>query len=290
MNEETKEILKKAADVREIKADIQERYDIEFPNVWTEPIWAGRSMEEIQLIDKRKAVIGEFAEQRECYSVVSDQYKVASHEEGIHFLEQALEKVQEYGEPVIRPTMWKNGGAMKVEVTFPEVLYEVRKGDALNPKVILKNSYDTTQAFSVVFGALQQVCTNGLHAFKVQAALKGKHTQSLDVSSIVKNISTGMEKFSEQVGLWKTWAEKQLKKEEWETLFEALPFSDKQKEKIVELPITGRDTTINAMTLKGTVNKWDAHSAVTQFLTHEVNDSVYREDKAIAVSRIFHIN
>lgn len=289
MNQETKDAIQQAKEIQEIKEEIRGKYEIEFPEVWTEPIWSGRSKEEMTLIPDKKAVLGGFQEETMYYSVVSEKYKVVSHEEGLHRLEEALLKMKEYGELEIRPTMWKRGGAMKVEVTFPEINLEVKPGDQLQPKVILKNSYDTTQAFSVSFGALQMVCSNGLYAFMIQAALKRKHMQSLDVSDIVKNISVGMERFSEQVGLWSDWTHKQLSNDEWGVIYEELPFTDKQKENILALPIQGDvDNTLNNMILKGSVNKWEAHNAVTQFLTHHVPESVNREDKSVSVGRTFH--
>jgi len=259
--------------------------DTYFPEPKFEPLSFGRRT--VFPYSGKKALVDIKSETPTPFAIVSDEYKLTKHEEVLDEVLTALKELPEYGEPDIKPKMINGGAKMIVEITFPEVDFEIRPGDKINPKAIIRNSYDLQWKLSMEYGARQLVCSNGLIAYRKKGGSSMLHRQNLSLLEITKALSEGMAEYSEQVGIWKEWAQKQLDSAETEKILEALPFGEKYNEKILSLPQTSTGLTIQEMLEKDELTKWDMYSVVTQFLTHEVESEMVKAEKGEEVAKIF---
>src|SRR5512137_3054858 len=249
------EFLKEVARAEEIQGSIREEFPtVEFPNVYSEPVWYGRTADGISKVDGRMAVIGEFKGDRYVYAIPSEQYKILPHEEVIHNLKTRLATLQEYGEPAIKVSLLNNGAYMRVNVQFPMVNMEVKPGDKMRPAVDVYNSYDLSRELELTWGAYQLICSNGAVAFRVQERISGKHRLNLNLGHNLDRITEGLESYSEQIGIWRAWATKQLEGPEWTKLWDALPFGGDHRKKLLELKQAGTNHTLQEYIDKGSVN------------------------------------
>jgi hypothetical protein len=295
-------ILEEMKRVQDIRADVRERYPtVKFPDVYKEPIWIGRTRDDIEVQKDSVAICGSLQEDqsdRIRYAYASNQYKIVTHEEAVLSIETALKDMPEFGQPEIVVSLLNTGALMRTRVTFPEAKYEVREGEPVNPQANLFNSYDMSKRLLSQFGARELVCSNGLIAFKVRSSIGQKHRLNIDVGYITSEITSGMQQFSEQVGLWSNWAKKELKEPDWIEVWDALPFGGKKnelgeqtgryREQLLDYPRKLDRKTIRGMLTDGSVNVWDAHSIITQFITHEIESENVQIKTTRDVARIFH--
>ncbi len=103
------------------------------------------------------------------------------------------------------------------------------------------------------------------------------------------NMSLGMGKMSEQYQIWNGWSKVLLDKAQAETLLDALPISETQTEKILELPEMGTGMVLKSRLNKGAkVSGWQVNSLVTQYFSNEVNESASRINTESAISEAMH--
>ena len=69
---------------------------------------------------------------------------------------------------------------MDFVVRFPEVEYEIRPNDKLNPEIHGKNSYDKSLEQYWDYWCWRQICSNGMFAMAIEKVIGGKHRQCLD--------------------------------------------------------------------------------------------------------------
>lgn len=302
MEKEVQDVMDEMKRVQDVRADVRERYpETKFPDVYKEPIWIGRQRDDIELQQDSVAICGSYCPDqtdRIRYAYASNQYKIVTHEEAVLSIETALKDMPEFGQPEIQVSLLNTGALMRTIVTFPEAKYEVRDGEPVNPQTNLFNSYDLSKRLLSQFGARELVCLNGLIAFKVRASIGQKHRLNIDVGYITSEITSGMAQFSEQVGLWSSWAKKELKEPEWIKVWDALPFGGKKnklgeetgryREQLLDYPRKLDRKTIRGMLTDGSVNVWDAHSIVTQFISHEIDSENVQIEKTREVARVFH--
>jgi len=288
--------------IQAVQKDVRERYPyVKFPNVYKQPAWKGRTKENLTLIKDRTWICGSWAEDQSDeieYANASNQYKIVTHEDAVIRIETALKDMPEFGLPNIRIGLLNEGALLRARVVFPDAKYEVREKEPVNPMANLYNSYDMSTRLLSQFGAEELVCTNGLVAFKVRSSIGQKHRLNIDTDYIVSEISAGMKQFSDQVGLWQHWAKKELKQPEWIEVWDALPFggttnelgeqTGRHREELLDYPRKLDRKTIRGMLKDGRVNAWDAHSIITQFISHEIDSENVQIDKTKKVAKAFH--
>lgn len=114
---------------------------------------------------------------------------------------------------------------------------------------------------------------------EVFAQYSNRHIGTLSMTDFRASLVEGMEKYAEQVSLWHQWGEKILTAPIYEEIWEELPFSNKQKEEIEALPIRAvGNVPLLDYVKREKVDMWTLHSAMTQFVTHNVNSEVARVD------------
>jgi len=257
-----------------------------FPNVYLDHLWRGIDGKEH--VKGKSAIVMELNGEERVTNICSDQYKIVEHEIAVDHFEKVVSSFQEYGKPVIRVSLMSEGAKLSCSASFPECTTKVGK-DLLRPRAGIKNSLDLGWEYESWFGAMVERCTNGILMFKRLINGRQKHRLSLDLNEHMSNMSLGMSKMSEQYLIWNGWAKIQLDKAEADTILDALPISETQTEKILELPEIGTGKTLKAGLSKGKkITGWDLNSLVTQYFSNEVDESASRIDKESAISEIMH--
>jgi len=260
--------------------------DTPFPNVYMDHIWRG--IDGKQHIEGKSAIVVEHKGEEYVSAICSDQYKLVEHEIAVDHFEKVVNTFEEYGKPVINISLLLNGSRLICEANFLECTTKVGK-DKLAPRAGIKNSLDLGWEYESWFGAKIERCTNGLLMFKKLIKGKQKHRLNLDLNEHMEKMSLGMSKISDQYLIWNEWAKIQFNKAQADTILEALPISKKQVEKILELPETGTGKVLKETLSKGNaVTGWDLNSVVTQYFSHEVDESVGKFNQESAISEAMH--
>ena len=275
--------------LEETKADVRERYpDVPWVDVYTDPIWRGRSPNTKEKVEGRHAVVGVpvDSDEERVYCVASEQYQIVRPEVAVSQFEQALSGFDEYGKPTITIQVFGGGAKWFVEALFPTKVKI--NGREISPKAGQKNSLDLGWEYSNWFGAYDWMCSNGMVSGHLEVLSKKKHRLNLDVINQTKKLTEGMHKMSDQFLIWEGWARKKLDQAGAEGFLEALPISDRQVEKIRELPEVGTNLTMGNLLRDNTLTVLGLHGLVTQYFTHEVEQSVSRLNREDKIATVFH--
>ena len=280
------EIFNEKSKLKEQCEEIRNQYPhVNWPDPAKEPLFYGRlSKSEIQ---GRHAIVNH--KTGDVFGLCSDDYALLRHEKVVYDIQNVVAEFQEYGNPEISIKLMDDGAKMVMTVKFPEAESTIVRKDKVVPLIKSKNSYDLKWQRHDQFGANQLICTNGLTAFKVNAALKKRHMNGLlDPEMFKSMLNVGMTQISEQLGIWQKWAETSLELPLFEEVTEKL-FSPAEREKILSLRLMEREEPLQALITRNEATIWDAHSALTQFLTHEVRSELRKEEDPDEVSRLFHL-
>jgi hypothetical protein len=270
--------------INEIKARVQANHpNLTFPDVQLEPLWWGRRPTE--RIAGRHAIVDQNTDM--VYNVCTDLYQPVPHEVVIDLVEQAALSMPEFGKPTFKVELLQAGAKLKVEALFKEIDYEIRKGDTINPKIDVFSSYDLGWKFGGRFGAFRLVCSNGMTVGKVFSSFKKRHLTSLDSSELKTSMLSGMSIYSEQTQLWSKWAETNILPEMYENIWEELPFSKAEREKIEALPQAGTGVTVAQLLERKDLTVWDFSNSVSQFATHEIRSEIRRVEIEPDIAKAF---
>lgn len=272
-----------AIQTAEIRAEISERYKMVFPDVVLEPIWWGRRPE--NKVAGRYAIVDQNTDV--VFNVCTDAYRPVYHELVIKNLEDAAAKLPEFGKPEIKVSLLDEGAKLRVNLMFPEVDHVIKTGDVLHPNADVLSSYDLGWKYRFDFGAFRLVCSNGLKVGEVFESYKKRHLTSLDPNILSDSLNAGMLRFSEQTDLWKKWADQKVLPELYENMWEELPFSKPEREKIENLRSAGSGLMIPAALRSGELTMWDAYNVMTQFATHEIKSELRQIDIGPKIARVF---
>lgn len=268
----------------EQRKEIQERYsNLKFPDPVLEPIWYGKRP--TNRVNGKKAIVDQSEDN--VFGICSDLYQIIHYEDIIKMVETTVKNLPEFGEIEILPQMIGNGEKMLIKAKFIGTEYEIKKGDVVNPQIAIRTSYDLGWKLVAMFGAFRLVCSNGMTVGKIFSKFAKRHMVSLEPASLTKSIQEGMINYSEQTGLWQKWANKKLTSEMYDTLWEALPFTPGEKEKIEALPEVATGLIFNDPIARKASSIWDFHSVLTQYITHEVKSEVRKTELESLVAKTF---
>ena len=218
---------------REERADVVQRVrelypETPFPSPYLTPLWVGRS--ELINVPGHFAVVQAIKDDKGEDNVhvfapcVTSEYNLVFHEEVVDAgLRLCAEFRGTYGEADISIGFLNEGAQMCLRALFPKSLHKI-KGSEIRPEIRVWNSYDTLRKFTVEFGALQMVCTNGLVAYRTNTRARKRHVQSLFIQEEFGTLEEGMASLNEQCGIWEDWAKKSITAHQTEVLIERLPF------------------------------------------------------------------
>jgi hypothetical protein len=255
-----------------------------FPKVSRRPLYFGSRSEKV-LVPGRRALVDIATDI--VFGIASDEYKLVHHESVIAKVAEAVGNLPEFGTPCWNLRLPAAGAKMVLEVKFPEVKYEVRVGDIINPKISVRQSYDLQWKMRSDFGAYRVVCSNGLTIGEKVFTYVNRHISTLDVGLMVEGIQTGMERFSENIGLWKKWADKKVLPSAYDTIWEELPFSPTEREKMEALPEADTKLLLPDALHKEVLTVWDFHNVVTQFVSHNLESEVRLAEIGPTIARVF---
>jgi len=269
---------------------IRGKIHIQFPNIeWPEPVmepvYSGRLKK--TLIEGRLAVKdlnnGHF------FDIVSDRYHLVTHEEVVHDMLTAVPT--EFGKSNVDIFIYDNGARVRTNVTFPDLpasIGEIKEGDIVNPRISAYSSYNRSTHQGIALGGEQLICSNGLVAFMESVRNKRKHIigSTITKEQLTEEIATFLTDFSKTTDLWRSWANRQLAKTELEEIVEALPFSETEQDKLLELPLMNNDGQFIKQLEKVTL--WDVNSAATQYARHEVRGEQRAIDLEEQIARVIY--
>ena len=218
--------------------------------------------------------------------IVSPGYQLVKHEDAIETVIQAIDKSPEFGKYDIETDIFGGGGKMKTKITFPDVKYNIGKGDPINPTIDIKNSYDTGWQYEVRFGAFRLICSNGLVIGKSFAFYVKKHTQSLDQEAVQQILIKGMEEFSEQTGIWKKWADRVTTSSEYEYAMKELDLTKKEQEAVHEQVEISSNLMLDDMKTKS-LSYWVFFNILSQYITHHVTSPIRKAKLESRARKIF---
>lgn len=245
------------------REEIREKFPhINFPNPVLEPIYFGRT-HKTQVQNKKLIRDANTGTQ---YAIVSNKYHKVHHEDVLRNLISAIP--DEFGEPVFDVNLLNDGALLAAEATFPAIASNIN-GSEQNLMVRIGNSYDTSLMLNWDWGAKELVCSNGLVAFVKKDASRARHLQGpITQMELQAHLTKVLETYSEQNDIWLKWSKRQLSELEFTNILEELPFSEKEKDSLIEIPIMNHDNTPLSKIEKPTV--WTINSAATQFAKHNV--------------------
>ena len=257
--------------------DVRQRYpDTQFPDVHMDNVFHGMQRIKSNLIKGRKAIVATLDEKPYVSAICSDQYMLIPHEWAVWRFEQILsteEAFKPLGRANIRPNLLGNNNVkMRLEATFPEANVKIAD-DQVAPRAGIKTSYDLSMEWEPWFGGRVKRCTNGLLMWGNLIEGGRKHKMSLDLERNIQRLIMGVEKLDEMFGIWDSWAKKRISQSKAYEMLEAAPLSDKQIEKIKELPEIGTNRTLETET---EVSPWLLNSIVTQYIEHELENTPAR--------------
>lgn len=273
--------------LQEERAEIRERYpNVTFPTPVLEPVWFGRREKKLvpatkAIIDKNTGVV---------MNLCSDQYKVVHYEDVIRMVEETTSNLTQYGKIQLCPQILSNGGKMKLSMKFPEASDLIRV-DNIFPKIDVFTSYDLSYRLMGRFGAFVLRCTNGMGTWKNFRQFARKHLQTLNILDLEHTILEGLEIFGLQVDSWREWDQKVIDLQTYEGIWQMLPFSEKEKEKIEVLP---EISSTNLTTIKDAMDRkaltvWGMNSILTQYLTHEVKSDIRRIELEPEIAKVMEL-
>jgi len=266
------DLLNQESKREDIVAEIHEKFsNVVWPAPILEPIFYGR-LNKTEVVG-RKLMLDKTNDNQ--FDIVSNQYELIYHEEVLKKLLDAVP--EEFGDPLVNIKMFKNGARANFNVKFPELAQFEIKGSETNVEYNLKNSYDRSAYLNYSAGVKELVCSNGLRVFKEKERMSAKHIgQTISSFQLGDKLKNSLNTISESHKIWLQWAEHKLSEIEMLSLVEALPYSEKEQDVLLELPILNHGkATLASMKKDATV--WSVFSAGTQ-MVHELKSEERKLD------------
>jgi len=254
-----------------------------FPKVEEKPIYWGRLGRKI--CPDNKAVVDTYTGR--VFAVTTNKYNILRHEDVLDVVHEAIARNPEFGNASLTLELPDDGAKMWAKYVFPETEYDIGDGDLINPTIEVRNSYDTGWAFSLIFGAFRLVCSNGLVVGKKFTHYVHRHTHGLNKKIIFQVLNEGMEKFSEEVELWKKWVDKVTTSTEYEQVMETMNFYKKEEEEIHQEVEISSNLSLDDLHLR-TLTYWTFYNLIAQYITHRIQNVIRRAEFTARMARAFY--
>ena len=207
---------------------------------------------------------------------VSEQYQMIQHYDAIGQVLMSMQEFEDFGLDKVNIALSDMGGRCWLNMTSKEGI-EVIKDDIIFPTITLENSADTKKRFGLAWGALRQICTNGMKVADSRiaggTARKIHKKGSLNLDEEIQIFESGFHKSVESLNSFKDYAKIELPKDIMEDVYDKTGFSEKQIEEIVSTPLINDGRALKDTFKNGVVNGWDAYNSATQFITHGKNNN-----------------
>lgn len=221
-----------------------------------------------ELCEEHQAIIN--PKTNHLYAIASDKYSLVKHEDILTSVEEAITENPEFGSFERDVRLGWDGARMRTIYRFPEVEFPINNHDVVNPTIEVHNSYDLSWSKKVLFGAFRLVCSNGLIIGKILMHFQRKHTHLDPGNEAMKRLLlNGMELFSEQTDLWKTWVDKVTTLEEYETVMNGLDLRKKELEEVHEEVEASSNIMLGDVKRKS-LTFWVFYNILCQYITHKI--------------------
>ena len=197
-------------------------------------------------------------------AVVSDQYRLVTHNALLALIDGVVDKVGGGAGKVPRGIYFEKGGAkLRALYKFPHLARTLEGADALCPLISVANSYDGTTRVAVGIGAFRFVCTNlaigGGGAFA--SGFRSLHKGEISFERVKEDLEQYLNQFENVIALYKR--------------FRALPWNEPRYEQVVE-PLRkelGERHTKHVLRADGSATVFDAYNRLTQYATHDTRSA-----------------
>lgn len=261
--------------------EIREKYSsVPFPEPTLEPMWFGRR--EKSLMADKYAIVDQNTGNP--LGTCSDKYQLVRYEDVLIMVEDVVESLGLKDAQII-PKIFSSGGKMSVSLRVPASQTEITSGDAVIPKIEIQTSYDLSWVMQILFGMFQLRCSNGVGTWLGFEKFRKRHIQSLDLTLTSDMISSGLIQLEDQTKIWKEWKGLKVPEDAYIKVWEELPFSSAEKEKIEALPDVTSHLRIPDLRERDSLDMWSLNSVFTQYATHHIKSDLRRHEIQPQIAR-----
>lgn len=144
----------------------------------------------INPVDNYKAIIRKDTGQ--LISIMKKTYKLVPNKEVILPLMDELNKID--SKWIIDPShSFIQPGRMRLQITFPELTLNDGKSD-IALSLFLHNSYDGSEGVRLFWGAIREICSNGMVFGTMLSKYYRRHTSGLDISNLKQKLEQTYDK------------------------------------------------------------------------------------------------
>ena len=266
----------------EKRQEIQEQFpDVYFPQPALEPVWYGRRP--THQIPATQAVVDQ--NNGKVLSIVSNQYKIVRYEDILSMVNDITSRIDGYGKIQLNPHSLQGGRRFQIQLKFPEMQKSVNKLDNIVPKLDVFTSLDLSSKLTGRFGAFRLLCTNGMGVWEMFRRFARKHLLSLVLDDLQSTITEGLEGFNTQVLEWKKWSNTIIPLEAYNNVWQRLPFSAHEKERIEFLPEVSSNLTLKDALQQKALTVWDMNNVLTQANTHIIRSEIRRIEQEPLIAK-----
>ena len=192
----------------------------------------------------------------EVISCMTDKYQLLTNKKLYNISHDIL---KDTGGKLSEATTFGNGARTQWKWRFPDVEVAIKKGDVVNPEVIIKNSYDGSLEATAIAGAFRMICSNGMMIGHVI----GKH-------GIRHNIWNNISNFKDIVQAMVNKTE-QVFKDDFPQLLDT-KLKKKHILDIVEMfPMQTMDDVVQYLLKDNPKTYWDLLNAATWITSHQMD-------------------
>ena len=213
---------------------------------------------------------------------VSDQYALVQHFDAIGQTLDIFNNLPEFNLDEVDVKLSDKGGRCWTKFTSSKPVI-IEPGDEIFPQVTLVNSCDTSKRFGLNWGAIRQICTNGMMGpddrIKGGSSRKLHKKGTLSLEEEIGQFAESFEDASSSLGIWKEYTKLDITGQQFEDVMVDMGLSENQQEDIMVLPLRGEEDSVQGLlTAKKRINGWKAYNAITQWIT----DGTENQDTALA--------
>ena len=205
------------------------------------------------------------------YGVHTDKYRLVKHEEVLEPIMEALTREGMRFMPDV--TFPDNGGLMWAKLIFPDIKYEVRAKDFINPSLEIFGSYNGQWGTKMQFGAYRLVCTNGLVVGVTFDVYYRRHLTDFNADDAIDMVRNVEGVFTAQTNQWKQWSDTLALPDDYERMLNPLHLTKRDLNAIGDVVEAASGLTIDALKLR-TLDKWTLYNIVTQYLSHNLRGNL----------------
>ena len=204
--------------------------------------------------------------------IVGKDYKLIHHKEVLNSFISSIVDISKF--KIAGIALPKDGARMIARIQFPDLSIDLGNNDSLIPEIIVKNSMDGLERFSIRLGAYREKTSAIFVIGKTFNTKSRKHTQSLDMNRMANDVMFGLDIIKNNIfPKYKNMSIEIVDVDEW---VEIAGESKTVPKFIFTEALKGKS---------GTMSKWNIYNDISYYLTHKYIDS-----KKSSEERAFEIN